>query len=50
MSRLLKFPLLSAEEVANSPSRRDGVPESMEYRRIRSASTHMKAVSFEYKM
>ena len=50
MSRLHKFPLLSAEQVANSPSRADGVPENMEQRRRKLAAKHMLDVIKQFKM
>lgn len=49
MSRLHKFPLHSREQAANSPSRRDGVPEKMEDRRLRMTAQHMKAATAEHK-
>lgn len=47
---LLKFPLLSKEQIANSPSRQDGVPEKMEARRRRMTAQHMKTVCHDFKM
>lgn len=50
MSRLHKFPLMSKEELANSPSRADGVPENMELRRRKLAAQHMMEVSNIFRM
>ena len=44
MPRLQQFPLLSREQLLNSPSRADGVPENMEHRRRRLAAQHMMSV------
>lgn len=50
MSRLHTFRPLTKEQVCNSPSRRDGVPEKMEDRRRRTTALHLKAVSHKNKM
>lgn len=50
MSRLHRFQLLTSDEVANSPSRADGVPENMEHRRRKLAAQHMRDVSFKFGM
>lgn len=50
MSRLHRCHVLTAEQVLNSPSRADGVPESMEHRRRRLAAQHMRDISYKFKM
>lgn len=50
MSRLQTFHLLTTEEVRNSPSRADGVPENMEARRRRLAALHMRQVCYDLRM
>ena len=47
-SRLHSFPLLSSEEVANSPSRRDGMTEAREKRQRKQAAAHMLAVNAKF--
>ena len=42
---LLKFPLLSDAEIANSPSRKDGVGQAMEERRRMTVTLHLKAAA-----
>ena len=49
MSRLVRFPLLTREEVEQSPSRRDGVALKMEERRRRLTALHMKTVVHDLK-
>lgn len=50
MSRLQRFHLLTAEEIRNSPSRADGVPENMEARRRKLAAQHMRQVCYDMRM
>lgn len=50
MSRLHRFGLLTKEQLANSPSRADGVPENMEQRRRKLAAQHMRDVCFKFQL
>lgn len=50
MTRLHKFTLMSAEALRNSPSRADGVPETMEARRRKLAAQHLKQVCSRFKL
>lgn len=47
---LIKFPLLSDEEVANLPSRRDGVPEKTEAKHRNQTAKKLQIVNHKFDM
>lgn len=50
MSRLQRFPLMTSEQILDSPSVRDGVPAAMEAKRHKIAIRHMMTTAANFRM